>query len=62
MPRVNQVKSLRELCLEYVSKIVEDWTEEFQFDQGSDPNVITLLQQGEDEELQHCQANVGYVA
>ena len=51
MPRVNQVKSLRELCLEYVSKIVEDWTEEFQFDQGSDPNVITLLQQGEDEEL-----------
>ena len=47
MPRVNQVKSLRELCLTYVSKIVK----EFQFDQGSDPNVITLLQQGEDEEL-----------
>nr|CAH0099456.1 unnamed protein product [Daphnia galeata] len=49
--RGNQVKSLRELCLDYVSKIVEDWTEEFQFDQGSDANVITLLQQGEDEEL-----------
>ncbi len=51
MPRVNQVKSLRELCLEYVYTKVEDWTEEFQFDQGSDPNVITFLYQGEDEEL-----------
>ncbi len=51
MPRLNEVKSLRQLCIEYVSKIVEDWTEEFQFHQGSDPNVVTLLQQGEDEEL-----------
>jgi hypothetical protein len=51
MPRLNEVKSLRQLCIEYVSQKVEDWTEEFQFHQGSDPNVITFLYQGEDEEL-----------
>ncbi len=48
MPRVNQVKTLKDLCMVYVAKeMVRKWTEFFEFDQS----YIKLLQQGEDEEL-----------
>ncbi len=52
MPRVNQVKSLRELCLGYVANAIESWADQdFQLYEGSDPSLMKLLQQGEDEEL-----------
>lgn len=51
MPRVNQVKSLRELCLGYVANVIESWADQHQLFEGSDPSLMKLLQQGEDEEL-----------
>ena len=62
MPRVNQVKTLKDLCIKYVAEeMVRKWTEFFEFDATfvhptwfwgvHRQSYIELLQQGEDEEL-----------
>jgi hypothetical protein len=52
MPHAREMKSLKGLCLDNVEKAVDDWINKLLVEvTDNGPNVIDLLEKGEDDSL-----------